>query len=427
MPTEPEASPHPEPRPGTVKTRNRILLAGLAALGIAAALLWTPDLDPAELERRYATGASRFVDLPGGARAHVRLEGPEDAPVLALVHGSNSSLHTWEPWVAELGDRYRILSMDLPGHGLTGPTPADDYSRHGMAAYLDELRATLDIERMAIAGSSMGGRSAWAYTLAHPERVTALILVDASGFLMEGHRITFAFRLAGTPVVSRFMDWFTPRAIIRRTILESYHDPSQVTEALVDRYDDLLRRPGNRRATRLRFGGQGDLDAARGAGLERIEVPTLVLWGEADRMVPVSAAEEFRRAIPGSEVVIYPQTGHLPMEEVPARSAADVAAFLERALEPPARWDHRSFFPAIRELDPAGLRALLGEPAAIQRDGDVETWALREPIRDRDDGRSLRPVLRIVAGRVETVSYLSPGDVEILVERMAEASAAPPP
>src|SRR5689334_5600569 len=114
-----------------------IVIAGL--LAIAAVLLSAADIPRATLEAKYATPPSQFAELSyhnTTARAHYRIRGPHDAPVLLLLHGSNASLFTWEPWAKRLSDRFRVVSVDLPGHGLTGPVANHDYSAAGMVAFV---------------------------------------------------------------------------------------------------------------------------------------------------------------------------------------------------------------------------------------------------------------------------------------------------
>ena len=101
----------------------------LLAIALAALFVWgyAPDTDPAAMKAKYSSAASQFVDAGGGLTVHLRDEGKRDGPVLVLLHGSNASLHTWEPWVARLGAKYRIISLDQIGHGLTGPNPTGQY------------------------------------------------------------------------------------------------------------------------------------------------------------------------------------------------------------------------------------------------------------------------------------------------------------
>lgn len=293
------------------------------------------DVPREALIGKYATEASQFVSLPGGGSAHVRDEGNRQGPVLVLVHGSNASLHTWEPWVAELGDTYRIVSMDLPGHGLTGRIPGDDYSREGMTQTVHELTEILGVDRFAIAGNSMGGGVAALYALEHPDRVSALILVDAAGVPVKrkDDEVPLAFRIASMPVISNAMRYVLPRSLVEEGVRKVFVDQSKVTDEMVARYFDLSLHEGNRDATRIRFASSAKRDEeAFAARLGEIKMPTLILWGEKDGLIPVSAAHEFKARIPQAELVIFENVGHVPMEEVAGESAAAVRDFLERAL-----------------------------------------------------------------------------------------------
>ncbi|MBX3506122.1 MAG: alpha/beta hydrolase [Parvibaculum sp.] len=322
---------------------GRILAGTLTLIVLAFAVIVISvvrfDVPREQLVGKYAGGASQFATLPSGASAHIRDEGNPSGPVLVLVHGSNASLHTWEPWVAELGGSYRIVSMDLPGHGLTGRVPDDDYSREAMAAFVIEVMDAVGAERFAIAGNSMGGGVAAMVTLEHPERVSALILVDAAGIPVErdANDVPLAFRIASMPVISKVMRYVLPRSLVEEGVRKVFVDQSKVTDEMVARYFDLSLHEGNREATRIRFAQNAARDeVAFAARLGEISVPTLVMWGDQDGLIPVSAADEFKARIPQAELVIYENVGHIPMEEVAEESAAAVAAFLAKALAPAA-------------------------------------------------------------------------------------------
>ncbi len=311
-----------------------IALAGLAGLLLLAFLLLrTPDEPWQSLRADYASPASAFIEVEPGFAVHVRDEGPREAPALFLVHGSNASLHTWEPWVARLQERFRIVSLDLQGHGLTGPTPGGCYTPDCMADTVEAVRDRLGIERLAIAGNSMGGNVALSYALAHPGRVTHLILVGSSGAPVNADRpAPIGFRIARTPVVRDLAAHVTPRSVIRRTLEQSVSVEGVATDAAVDRYWRLLRAPGNREATMVRL-SQGIPQRAAADLVPLHSKPVLILWGEEDALIPASAALWFKAALPGARLVSYPGVGHLPQEEVPDRSAADVAAFLSQPPE----------------------------------------------------------------------------------------------
>ena len=308
----------------------------LAALIGGFAVGYTPDTDPAAMRAKYASAASQFVDLGGGLKTHVRDEGKRDGPALLLIHGSNSSLQTWEPWVARLGGKYRIISLDLPGHGLTGADPTGDYHYARYVDVVDQVMTKLAVPVFAVAGNSMGGGVAWHYVIAHPSRVSALVLVDAAGVpAWQAKKAPIGFRIARMPVIRNLAEYITPRSIIEDSLKTSVSNQAVVTKVAVDRYWELLRYPGNRRATLDRFALVHNVEPATKEAMAGIKVPTLVMWGDEDNLIPVSSARWFAGAIAGSKLVIYPGVGHVPMEETADQSASDVDAFLGAALSAP--------------------------------------------------------------------------------------------
>jgi len=243
------------------------------------------------------------------------------------LHGSNSSLFTWEAWAQTLARDHRVVTLDLPGHGLTGPDPRGRYSTVAMAEVVRQLADQLGLERFTIGGNSMGGNIAWHFAILHPDRVERLILVDPSGYPRDEPR-PFAFRLFSMPLVGRVVRWVTPRFMVKNTVREVYGDPSRVSEALVERFVDFTLRDGNREASRRRFALPEDQLHTR---LSEIAAPVLILWGSRDRWILPRYAERFHTAIRGSQVVMLDGLGHTPMEEDPASSLAPVLEFLRSA------------------------------------------------------------------------------------------------
>ena len=284
------------------------------ALAVISVSVVRFDKTKDELAAKYAGAPSQFIALPGGATAHVRDQGNREGPALVLIHGSNASLHTWEPWVALLGAKYRIVTMDMPGHGLTGTVPGDDYSRAGMVSFTHAVLQKLGLARYAIGGNSMGGGVAAKYAEDYPGEVTALILVDASGLPRKpqpGEKIPLGFRIAQIPVLSKIMLYVSPRSIFAEGVRKVFVDQSKVTEEMIDRYYDLNLYDGNRRATGIRFRLPSS-DEAVSEKLGEIRAPTLILWGEKDGLIPVEYAAEFQKRISGAKLVIYPECRSYP-------------------------------------------------------------------------------------------------------------------
>lgn len=318
----------------------RGLLYGLLVMAGLLAVLWavfaTPDIPLERLKAKYANDASQFVELSPGTTIHVRDEGPRSGFPVVLVHGSNASLHTWEAWVQRLTARgYRVVTLDLPAHGLSGPTPQGDYTNPAYVGIVEQLVDRLGLTRFALGGNSMGGGVAWRYAVLHPDRLAALILVDATGQpAPKGSSPPLGFRLARVPIARDLLATVTPRGLIEQSFKQSISNQAIATPAMVDRYWELLLYPGNRRATVQRFGQyQGDDGAAE--KLKALTVPTLLLWGREDRLIPVSVAAWFSRQLPNARVTLLDGIGHIPMEEAPDRSLAPVLTLLETASVPP--------------------------------------------------------------------------------------------
>lgn len=318
----------------------RKFLIGLVvvAAGLAGAFWYfsTPPIPRAVLMSKYAVPPSQFAILRDGARVHFRDRGPRDAQVLLLVHGSNASFLTWEPWAARLDKDLRVVSLDLPGHGLTGAVPERDYSQQGMVKFVLEFADKLGLGTFAIAGNSMGGGVAARFAEEHPDRVTKLILVDAAGMpAKQGDRIPLAFRIARIPVLNQLVLHITPRSLVVEGLNDAIVHKSIITGRMIDGYWDFARMQGTREATVERFSLARDSFVKD--HIAAITAPTLILWGEQDHLIPVAAAREYHAAIPGSKLIVYPGTGHIPMEEVADQSAADVRAFLSPpSAQPPA-------------------------------------------------------------------------------------------
>ncbi|MEO1135806.1 MAG: alpha/beta hydrolase [Pseudomonadota bacterium] len=317
--------------------RNLFIIA-LALIAAALYFLRTPDTDPAAMQVKYTNEHSHFAKGADGLRVHYRDQGNPDGVPIVLVHGTAASLHTWEPLVERLGDEYRIITYTQPGHGLTGPNTDHDYSFAGMAEALDLVAEELALDRFVLGGNSMGGWISWRYALANPQKIDALLLLDASGMpLREGETnppLNLGFRLLQNPVGRFLMQHFTPRAAVKRSALQSVSVKSVITEDVIDRYWELLRLPGNRKAAAARATVEHEPQYAD--QIQSITAPTLVIWGAEDQLIYVSAAQTFDERLPNADVVIYDGIGHLPMEEAPDETAADIDAFLDRVLVSPA-------------------------------------------------------------------------------------------
>lgn len=298
-------------------------LAGALALAFAVAAWVYRDVPAARLEAKYATAASRFMHV-GGLRIHYRDEG--SGPAVLLLHANFGNLLAWDPWVDALAATHRVVRLDLPGHGLTGPDPAGDYGQERTVALVAKFVDAVGLRRFVVAGTSLGGSIAIRYAARHPERVERLVLLNPG--ILEG----LAAAQAGTrlPAAARLLGYVTPRALAAYVLRSRAGDPARITEEHVDRWWELWMREGNRRAmlARLAEPGGGDVEAVVAA----VKAPVLVLWGEANPQAPVAQAAtlvDMLAQAPEKRLVTYPGVGHPALEEAGGRIARDVVAYLD--------------------------------------------------------------------------------------------------
>jgi len=302
-----------------------IIAASLVVLLIGAGVwLYTPDRPRAALEEIYAAPPSRFVEV-AGLRLHLRDTGPRDAPAIVLLHGFGSSLHTWDAWAALLEADHRVIRFDLPGFGLTGADPTGDYTDTRSIAVLAALLDQLDLPRAALIGNSMGGRIAWAFAAAHPDRVAKLVLVSPDGFAGPG--VEYG-RAQSVPALMRVLPYTLPMPMLRSNLAIAFADPTRLTEEAVQRSYAMMVAPGVRPAILARMEQMVLPDPV--PLLRRVTMPTLLLWGDKDGMIPVANAQDYLAALPAATLVVLPGVGHLPQEEAPQDSFVPLRAFLAR-------------------------------------------------------------------------------------------------
>ena len=309
-----------------MKLLRRLALVLLVLLVVAAALSWAPDRPVASLLARWAGAPSQFIALDG-MQVHLRDEGPKDDPLpLLLLHGTSASLHTWDGWVAGLAGQRRVIRVDLPGFGLTGPRPDGDYRIAAYVQFVSHLLDQQQLQQVVLVGNSLGGEIAWMSALAEPQRVSRLVLIDAAGYPIAATSIPLGFRIAATPGLNQVVRWLLPRSVVSDSLHNTYGDPTKVSEELIDRYYELSLRAGNRDALIARF--QQMTPGSESARIASITQPTLILWGGRDRLIPPTQGELFEQAIRGSQRVVFPELGHVPHEEDPRSTLNAVRKFM---------------------------------------------------------------------------------------------------
>lgn len=295
--------------------------AALLLTAIAALALWlyAPDKPRAALEAAYP-GEYRTVL---GLRLRYRDTGPRNGPALILLHGFGSSLDTWEPWAKALSAKYRVIRLDLPGFGLTGADPTGDYSDARTLAVLAGLMDQLGLPKATFIGNSLGGRFAWEFAAAYPQRIDKLVLISPDGFASPGFEYGKA---PDVPLVMNLMPWVGPRSLIRANLAPAWAHPDALPDPVLDRYRDMLLAPGVRQAILDRTRQTVLSDPA--PRLRRMSAPTLLVWGEQDGMIPVQNAQDYLRLLPNARLVRLPGMGHVPFEEDPAAALPPVERFL---------------------------------------------------------------------------------------------------
>jgi len=314
-----------------MKLLTRTAKISLIALGFLILLIIVlfgyQDIPLEDLKAKYTNAASAFIKV-GGMDVHYRDEGPStDSIPIVLIHGTGASLHTFEDWVSELKTKHRVVSMDLPAYGLTGPFPNREYSITNYVEFVKDFLTKIGIEKCILGGNSLGGGIAWNFTVAYPEMVEKLILIDASGYPSQSKSTPLAFQVARMPIIKNIFTFITPRFVARASVENVYADKSKVSDELADRYFELTLRKGNRQAFIDRFEAKRDVTAY--SKIKSIEQETLVLWGAEDDLIQVENAYKFHRDLPNDTLVILENVGHVPMEESPQESLAAVRAFLD--------------------------------------------------------------------------------------------------
>ncbi len=302
-----------------------LLLSVIIIIFIFLAALFEKDIPRETLKPKYSNASSHFMPLMG-MQVHYRDEGiTTDSVPLILLHGMSSSLNTWDSIVLFLKDKKRLISIDLPAFGLTGPNPENEYSFAYYNKFLDSFLNQLHVTKCMIAGNSLGGAIAWEYTASH-SNVAKLILIDAAGYPSKNAKGSIGFKIASTPVINNLLLYITPKSLVRKSLEGIYCDKNRVTDAQVERFHDVAISEGNRKAALIIFKKGFEREPEK---INSITTPTLIIWGEKDGVIPVDNAYLFEKNIKGSKLEVLKNIGHVPMEEAPKKVADLIVAFAE--------------------------------------------------------------------------------------------------
>ncbi|MFT5277236.1 MAG: pimeloyl-ACP methyl ester carboxylesterase [Glaciecola sp.] len=304
-----------------------LLLILVGSLTIYIYIHQAPDKPVDELSQKWGQQPSQFLNI-AGMNIHLRDEGPKtDQDPIVLIHGTSASLHTWNGWVDELKQGRRVIRFDLPGFGLTGPDPKNNYT---IERYVDVVVAVLDelkVKKVVLAGNSLGGYVSWATAVLNPERVSKLVLVDSSGYPFQAKSVPLAFKLSQNPLASAVLKNILPKSLVAQSLRNVYGNPDLVSDELVDRYYDLALREGNRDALKERF--KQSSPGLLINKIKTIDIPTLIIWGGKDRLILPKLGKQFEQDIANSQLLVFDELGHVPHEEDPQATVLAVKRFLE--------------------------------------------------------------------------------------------------
>jgi pimeloyl-ACP methyl ester carboxylesterase len=310
------------------------LIIGLILCTLIGLILgYQGDISLETLKTKYAPFPSKFVEVDG-LQVHYREEGsPQaDSIPLVLIHGTGASFHTWDGWVDTLKNDFRLVRLDLPAYGLTGPNATNKYSMGYYVDFLHQFLQKLGIQRCYLAGNSLGGAVAWQYALKYPNNVAKLILVDAAGYPLQSKSVPMAFQIARMPLLKQVVKYVTPRFMAASSVRNVYADDAKVTPELINRYWELTLREGNRAAFVARL-NQNTTTDDNWKSIHIITAPTLIQWGQQDALIPLNIAMRFHQDLANDTLIVYSNAGHVPMEEIPVQTANDARGFLKKKTE----------------------------------------------------------------------------------------------
>ena len=281
------------------------------------------DISKESIEAKYLLESSDFIEIDG-VNIHFAIDG--SGPDLLLLHANYANLFDWNPWVNLLKDHYRVIRIDIPGHGLTAADPSNDYSMQRTIFLLEGFLNAFEVQKLSIAGASLGGTIGLHYTRRNPEKVENLILVSPGAL---NPRIRGRNEPVKLPKPFEIIAYFTPRLITESLLRGGFGDPENVTEELIDRWYDLLLREGQRDAQIARVNQyvSGDIDQV----LSEVRAPALIMWGKKNNVVPVDLAYEMKDMMKNSlriEMIIYESGGHQLVQELGIQTGKDALQYL---------------------------------------------------------------------------------------------------
>lgn len=259
---------------------------------------------------------SKHVQIQGYDLHLLEVGTRQAAPSVLLLHGFAVSSEYWRPTLELLSSYgYHALALDILGFG---ESEKSDNAPYSLQLYADLCVGVLDhegLEKVALVGHSFGGKLALATAIYYPRRVSRLVMMDADGFTRASSRL--ARKLVSFPKMREFMLWLVGRRLVIRKNLEiSFYEPAlYVTPELIERAHDALSAPDNQQVLYQMSRNSDNIDLHRSGlrlRLHEVRCPTLIVWGQHDRIFPAECARTANQEIPGSHLVLFPRCGHFP-------------------------------------------------------------------------------------------------------------------
>ena len=276
------------------------------------------DISKESIEAKYLLESSDFIEIDG-VNIHFAIDGT--GPDLLLLHANYANLIDWNPWVDQLKKHFRVIRIDIPGHGLTEADPSNDYSMQRTVFLLENFLNELEIDTLSIAGASLGGTTSLHYASQNPEKIDNLILVSPGAL---NPRVRGRSEPVTLPKPFEIIAHITPKIVTESLLKGGFGDPNNVTDELVVRWHDLLLREGQRDAQIARVNQyvSGDIDQV----LSEVRAPALIMWGKKNNVVPVDLAYEMKDMMKNSsriEMIIYETGGHQLVQELGLQKGED--------------------------------------------------------------------------------------------------------
>ena len=281
------------------------------------------DISKESIEAKYLLESSDFIEIDG-VNIHFAVDGT--GPDLLLLHANYANLIDWNPWVDQLKRHFRVIRIDIPGHGLTEADPSNDYSMQRTVFLLENFLNELEIDTLSIAGASLGGTTSLHYASQDPEKIDNLILVSPGAL---NPRVRGRTEPVTLPKPFEIIAYITPKIITEALLKGGFGDPNNVTDQLIKRWHDLLLREGQRDAQIARVNQyvSGDIDQV----LSEVRAPALIMWGKKNNVVPVDLAYEMKDMMKNSlriEMIIYESGGHQLVQELGIQTGKDALEYL---------------------------------------------------------------------------------------------------